>query len=105
MQRISLHVFAVLGLTLAVVLAVFASPFASASPDGLEKVAGENGFLGAGRLAPIQEDSPIPDYAFPGIADERVATAVAGLVGTLLVAGLAYGVVLLARRRRAAASA
>ncbi len=104
MHRISLHVFVVLGLALAVGLAVFASPFASASPDGLEKVADDNGFLAAGRLADIQEDSPIPDYAFPGIDNPRLATAAAGFVGVLVVAALAYGLAAVARRRRASAA-
>jgi hypothetical protein len=105
MHRLSLHVFVTLALALAVGLAVFASPFASASPDGLEKVATEKGFVDVGRLANIQEESPIPDYAFPGIEDPRLATAAAGFVGTLVVAGIAVAVAALARRRRAGAVA
>jgi hypothetical protein len=105
MQRIPIHLFASLALALAVGLAVFASPFASASPDGLEKVAEQKGFVDSGRLAGIQEESPIPDYAFPGIEDPRLATAAAGFVGTLVVAGLAFAVIALARRRRVGAAA
>jgi uncharacterized protein (DUF2062 family) len=94
------RVFMALALALAVGLAVAVSPFASASPDGLEKVADEKRFLDEGRLAAIQEDSPIPDYAFPGIENERVATGLAGFAGTLVVFGVGYGVALVARRRR-----
>jgi hypothetical protein len=101
MQRISIHLFVTLALAVAVALAVFASPFASASPDGLEKVAEQKGFVDSGRLADIQEESPIPDYAFPGIEDPRLATAAAGFVGTLVVAGIAFAVAAVARRRRA----
>ena len=43
--------------------------------------------------------APIPDYAFPAIDDERLATGLAGFIGTLFVFGLAFGVVTLARRR------
>ena len=58
-------------------LATAVSPFASANPDGLEKVAEDKAFLDEGRLAGVQEDSPIPDYAFPGVENERVATGLA----------------------------
>jgi cobalt/nickel transport system permease protein len=91
--------FAVLGLAVAVGLATAASPFASTHPDGLERVAIEQGFDGSGRLAGLQEDAPIPDYAVPEVADERLATGLAGFMGTLVVFGCAYGVAALARRR------
>ena len=99
MKRISLKAFIVVALALAVGLAVGLSPYASASPDGLEKVAEENGFLESGRLAPIQDAAPIPDYAFPGIENERLATGAAGFVGTLAVFLVAYGLAILLRRR------
>ncbi len=95
-----MRVFLALALALAVGLATAVSPFASASPDGLEKVAEEKRFLGEGRLAPIQEDPPIPDYAFPCIENERVATGLAGFAGTLVVFGVGYGVARAARRGR-----
>ena len=100
MKRISLELFVVLALALAVGLAVGLSPYASASPDGLERVAEEQGFLESGRLAPIQEDAPIPDYAFPGIENQRLATGTAGFVGTLAVFLTAYGTANVLRRRR-----
>src|SRR5688572_10184227 len=89
----------VVALAVAVALATAASPFASASPDGLEKVAEEQAFVDRGRLAPIQERAPVPDYAFPGVDDPRLATALAGFVGTLAVFALGAGVVALVRRR------
>jgi hypothetical protein len=104
MRRIRTRVFLVLALAVAVGLAVFASPYASSSPDGLEKVAGTKGFLADGRLNSLQKSSPVPDYAFPGIDDPRLATAVAGLVGTLLVALVGTAIVVLARRRSRSAS-
>jgi hypothetical protein len=100
MRRIPLIVFVALGLALAVGLGTAVSPFASSDPDGLERVADDKGFLGDGRLHSIQDDSPIPDYAFPGIDDARVATGVAGLVGTLGVFAIGFGVAWLLRRPR-----
>jgi hypothetical protein len=104
MTRIPMRLFLALGLAVAVGLAVFASPYASSSPDGLEKVAGTKGFLDDGRLHPLQQSSPVPDYAFPGVHDARLATALAGLVGTLLLALVATAIVMLARRRATSAS-
>jgi hypothetical protein len=94
------RLFMALALAVAVGLAAAASPFASASPDGLEKVATEKRFVDEGRLAPIQQGSPIPDYAFPGVENERVATGLAGFVGTLAVFAIGYGLAFTVRRRR-----
>jgi cobalt/nickel transport protein len=58
------------------------SLFASSSPDGLEKV-GEN--VGFFQHAAFAFHALIPDYAFPGIAHDVLATSLAGVVGTLLV--------------------
>jgi len=87
------------GLGIALLLAVL-SPIASAHPDGLEWVAGQNGFLEAAR-APIYQI--IPDYLFPGVSNRALATVVAGIVGTLLVFGVAMGVAQLYRTPKEAA--
>jgi PDGLE domain-containing protein len=91
--------FTILALALAIGLATGASPFASSSPDGLERVAEDKAFIDDGRLAALQEDSPVPDYAFPGIDDPRLATGMAGFVGTLGVFMLGGAVAMVARRR------
>jgi hypothetical protein len=99
MRKPSTRLFTVLALALAVGLAGAVAPFASSSPDGLEKVAEQKQFLDEGKVAPVQEDSPIPDYAFPGVENERLATGLAGFAGTLAVFGIGYGLALVARRR------
>ena len=91
--------FTILAAALAVGLALPVSPFASSSPDGLERVAGDRAFLDQGRLAPVQESAPVPDYALPGVSDPRVATGLAGFAGTLIVLGLGWAVTGAARRR------
>jgi cobalt/nickel transport protein len=93
--------FTILALAVAAGLAIAASPLASPSPDGLERVAEDRGFLERGRLAPVQEHAPAADYSAPGIADARIATAVAGFAGTLLVFCLVAGAGALVRRRGA----
>jgi cobalt/nickel transport system permease protein len=84
------------GLFIAMLLAVL-SPLASANPDGLEWVAGQKGFLEAAR-APLF--NIIPSYIFPGISNQNLATIVAGILGTLLVFGVALGVAFLRRSRK-----
>ena len=88
------------GLTVALVLAFFISPFASPWPDGLEKVAEEKGFLHKGESGSVLI-SPVPDYAWPGIRREGIATGIAGIAGTLLIFSLAYGTGALLKRRSA----
>jgi cobalt/nickel transport protein len=63
-----------------VFLAIFI-PFASSSPDGLEKVAETLG---------IEEHAPawkgiMPDYSVEAITDPYISTLLAGVSGTLLV--------------------
>ena len=94
-----LRLFLILALAVAVGLATAVSPFASARPDGLENVAQEKEFLDQGRLAGVQEESPIAAYAFPGVGNERVATGLAGFAGTLGVFALGYGLAYVLRRR------
>jgi PDGLE domain len=94
-----MKLFTILALAVAVGLATAASPFASSSPDGLEKVAGDKAFLDRGEP---QEASVLSDYAIPGIDDPRLATGLAGFAGTLLVFGLGYGIVVVARRGESA---
>jgi hypothetical protein len=98
-----MKLFTILALAVAIGLATAVSPYASSSPDGLEKVAGDKAFLDQGRLHSIQEESPVPDYAVPGVDDPRLATGLAGFAGTLLVFGLGYGLIRATRRRTAAA--
>ncbi|KAF0106427.1 MAG: cobalt/nickel transport system permease protein [Anaerolineaceae bacterium] len=83
------------GLVLAVILAVL-SPLASAHPDGLEWVAEQQGFLDTAQ-GPLY--NVIPDYVFPGITNEAFATIVAGIVGVVIVFGVALGVAYVQRKR------
>jgi len=85
----------VVGLLLALVIALF-SPLASPHPDGLERVAEDKGFLDRAKEAPYQL---IPDYLFPGIENEQLATIVAGLLGTLVMFGVGFGLAWALRRR------
>ncbi len=85
----------IVGLVMALGLAIL-SPVASSLPDGLEWVAKQSGFLESAMGAPYQI---IPDYTFPGINSPQIATIVAGIIGTLLVGGVAFAVAYLRKNR------
>lgn len=96
--------FLVAGLAVAVVLAVFVSPFASDSPDGLERVATDEGIIDQADEHGLTE-SPIADYQVEGVDNERVGTGIAGLIGvavTFAVGLVVFTVVRMGRSRRAA---
>jgi cobalt/nickel transport protein len=87
------------GLLIAVGVALLLSPFASQSPDGLERVAEDKGFLEKGE-ASVGYQAPAPDYAVPGVRSEWMSTSLAGVLGTILTFGAAYGLGRLVGRRR-----
>jgi cobalt/nickel transport system permease protein len=90
------------GLAIALGVAVFLGPFAWDAPDGLEYVGEHVGFLNPAAPSPPLP-SPMADYQLqlPGLNYARVATALAGLVGTLVVFGVGWGMArVLPRTRR-----
>lgn len=75
---------------------VIVSPFASASPDGLERVAIDLGFIDTGLDASYQV---LPDYTIPLLGETGISTILAGLIGAVIVALAAVGLVKLLRRK------
>jgi len=65
-------------------LALFVLPFASKWPDGLAKVAAAVGFDTKALSAPLVS-SPLAGYRVPGIGSLSTATALAGIIGAVLV--------------------
>jgi hypothetical protein len=95
--------FLVAGLLVALGLALFVSPIASSSPDGLNKVASDQGFDRAAEEHDLA-DSPVAGYEVSGVDDDRVSTGVAGVVGVLVTFGVGMGVFALVRTLRPSAS-
>jgi cobalt/nickel transport protein len=87
------------GLLAAVGLALFVSGFASSSPDGLEKVATDKGFLQTARDH-LFADGPLAGYTVKGIDNERLSTGVSGLIGVLLTFGVGTALFALVRALR-----
>jgi cobalt/nickel transport system permease protein len=84
----------IIGGILLALFAVILSPLASASPDGLERVAEDIGFLDKGMSAPYEI---LPDYTIPFLGETALSTIAAGIIGALIVLGI---VILLARNLR-----
>jgi cobalt/nickel transport system permease protein len=97
--RTSRRAFWITGLVTSLVLAGFVSFYASSDPDGLERVAADQGFdKSAGEHAAA--DSPLADYGVKDVEDARLSGGLAGVtgVGVTVVAG--SGVFWAVRRRR-----
>ena len=97
MSRPPVRLVVVTGLLVALLVAGVVSHHASSSPDGLERVATDHGF--AGTAEEPAADSPFAGYDTRGVGEGRLSGGVAGVVGTLVVLGLAGGVFRLVRRR------
>ncbi|HEY9670927.1 MAG TPA: PDGLE domain-containing protein [Waterburya sp.] len=87
--------FIIAGLGVALLIAIFLSPFASKNPDGLDRVSQDLKFDHK-----ASEESPAKKLPFAHIFDEyalkgvpeSVATPLAGLIGTLATFGLALAI-------------
>lgn len=92
-------VFIAAGLVVAVLLAFLVAPQASSQPDGLEKVAADEGIDGEARDHDLA-DAPTADYGIRGVDDEGLGTGLAGLLGIVVVFAVTGGLFLVVRRTR-----
>jgi hypothetical protein len=67
----------------------------------LEWVAEQKGFLS---LAQNPVYQLMPDYSFPGVSSEALATILAGILGTLIVFAAVYGLAYIRRNRSSSTS-
>lgn len=95
----NLRMFLIAGLLVAAGLALVVSGFASGSPDGLERVAEDKGFLSTARDH-LFADGPLADYAVKGVGNERLSTGLSGLIGVLITFGLGLALFALVRSRQ-----
>jgi cobalt/nickel transport protein len=92
----NLRLFVIAGLLVAVGLALVVGGFASSSPDGLERVAEDKGFLETAQDH-LFADGPLADYAVKGVGNERLSTGLAGLIGVLITFGIGLALFALLR--------
>jgi cobalt/nickel transport system permease protein len=88
------------GLVTSLVLAGFVSFYASADPDGLEKVATDHGMDEKAEEHAIA-DSPLADYGVEDVDDARLSGGLAGVIGVGVTVVAGTGVFWAVRRRRA----
>ncbi|WP_371598273.1 energy-coupling factor ABC transporter permease [Streptomyces sp. NBC_00564] len=89
------------GLVASLILAGFVSFYASASPDGLEKVAEDQGIAKAAKEHSAA-DSPLADYGVKDVSNARISGGLAGVIGVGATVVAGTGVFWAVRRRRTA---
>jgi cobalt/nickel transport protein len=97
-KRVSTKALVVTGVLVALLLAGVVSFYASSSPDGLNRVAQDQGFA---RTETEHEtaDSPFAGYGTRGVDNDRLSTGTAGIVGALVVLSLTGGLAYVVRRK------
>jgi len=101
MMRKSVTIIVAAGLLLSLLLGGIVSYFASGSPDGLNRVAEDEGFAQTQEQHGLDE-SPLAGYETRGVGNGALSGGLAGLAGVGLTFLAASGVVLVVRRRRSA---
>jgi cobalt/nickel transport system permease protein len=86
------------GLMTALLIAGVASYYASSRPDGLQSVAERVGFADQAKDSPA-ESGPLAGYNTTGVDNARLSGGLAGVIGSLVVLGLALGGFWVLRRR------
>jgi cobalt/nickel transport protein len=81
-------------------LAGVVSFYASSSPDGLEKVAGDIGFIDSAKEH-TNSDGVLADYGVKGVENARLSTGAAGVIGVIATGAISTGLFFLIRRKPA----
>ena len=98
LRGVPTRVVVVTGLLLALLLAGVASYYAAGAPDGLNRVAQDQGF--AGTEEKRNDATPFAGYETEGVDRDRLSGGLAGVVGSLVVLVVAGGLVQVLRTRR-----
>ena len=91
--------FYLISLLVSIGLAGIVSFYASSSPDGLEKVAGDIGFIETAKDHTL-DNSALADYGVAGIENERLSVGIAGIVGVIATGALMYLIVKFISRKK-----
>lgn len=78
------------GIAISLLAAGVVSYYASGDPDGLEKVAEEQGFI---EQATDSANATLPtaDYGIAGVESERLSVGLAGVLGVVVMIVVAFG--------------
>lgn len=95
-QQVEVRTFILGGLIAVVTFAAVVSQFAFDDPDGLERVAIDEGFIDSATDHAFA-GSPFADYATRGVGNEQLSLAIAGVAGAALALLVAYGLAVASR--------
>ncbi len=96
--KVSVKWLWITGLLAALLLAGGLSYYASASPDGLEKVAADHG-IDEKAEDHAAKDSPLADYQTKDVGNPRLSGGIAGVIGVGATLAVGTGVFWAVRRR------
>jgi cobalt/nickel transport protein len=85
------NTFILIGIVVSLFFAGIISNFASGSPDGLEKVAEDTGFIETAQDSAVAT-SPLADYGVSVVENEFLSTGLSGVIGVALTALVAFGI-------------
>ena len=88
----------VIGIAIVALVVVVFAPLASSDPDGLERVAEDNGFIGQAQNV---VGGLFGDYGIPGVDDPTVSTILSGLLGVAILLVVVFLVGRVLARRKA----
>ena len=97
-MKISNRKFYASALLISALLAGGLSVYASSSPDGLEKVAEDVGFIETAKDHTFA-DFTLSDYGISGLENARLSVGFAGLIGVVATALVAVGLFMLIRKK------
>ena len=86
-----------IGIAIAALVVVVLAPLASSDPDGLERVAEDQGFI---ERAENFFSGLLGGYAIPGVDNEGLSTVLAGLIGVAIVVAIVLLLGRVVARRR-----
>ena len=84
------NTFVLIGIVVSLFFAGIISNFASGSPDGLEKVAEDTGFIETAQDSAVAT-SPLADYGVSVVENEFLSTGLSGVIGVAVTALVAFG--------------
>ena len=82
----------IIGFVITLLIAGVFSFYASSSPDGLEKVAIDLGFIDSAKDSAVS-NSTLAEYGVKGVENERLSVGIAGIVGVFATGLVMYAIV------------
>ena len=89
----------IIGFVITLLIAGVFSFYASSSPDGLEKVAIDLGFIDTAKDSAVY-DTALAEYGVKGVENERLSVGIAGIVGVFATGLVMYAIVRLLGKKK-----